>query len=100
MIVKILGDGLQVIILRNAQRWALEKSALFSKLNKIIIEKILDCIKILNYKAGDTILKSGSLGCTKLIIVMEGAIKFKKIFVEKGGIFGDLFFQEENQNKQ
>lgn len=99
MMVKILGDGIQMIILRNAQRWSLEKSSLFSKLNKIIIEKILDSIKIYNYKAGDILIPKSGLGSSKIIIVLEGAVRFKKMVVEKGGIFGDEFFFEENQKK-
>ena len=75
MIVKILGDGLQMIILKNAQRWALEKSLIFSKLNKILIEKILELIKIFNYKSGEILLKKGVL-VSKLVIVMEGAVRF------------------------
>ena len=75
MMVKILGDGIQVIILRNAQRWALEKSSVFSKLNKINLEKIIDCMKIFNYKAGDVLMVKESLGCSKFFVVMEGSIK-------------------------
>lgn len=98
MIVKILGDGLQVIILKNTQRWALEKHSLFSRLNKIYIEKILDCLQIFNYKAGDVISNKTS-ECRKLIIVMEGAIRYKNNIIEKGNVFGDndYFFGEKKK---
>ena len=100
--VKILGDGIQVIILRNTQRWAIQKSNLFSKLTKIQIEKLLDAIKIFNYKAGDVLIKRGTI-CPKLLIIMEGSIKKEndpKSSIGKGGIFGDEFFLDENKTKQ
>jgi cGMP-dependent protein kinase len=97
LIVKILGDGIQVIVLRNAQRWALENSQVFSKLNKIILEKILDCIQIYNYKEGDIIIRKSTFGCQKVLIVMEGVLKANQRLIEKGGIYGDEFFIEENQ---
>ena len=99
LLVKILGDGIQVIILRNAQRWALERSQVFSKLNKIIIEKILDCIQVFNYKAGDVILRKTAIGCQKVLIVMEGCLKANQKLIEKGNLIGDQFFLEENQKK-
>lgn len=100
--VKILGDGIQVIMLRNTQRWAIQKSVLFSKLTKIQIEKILDIIKIKNYKAGDLLIKKGTIGCPKLIIIMEGSIRKEsdqKSIILKGGIFGDEYFLDENKKK-
>lgn len=102
MMVKILGDGIQVIILRNTQRWAIQKSQLFSKLTKIQIEKLLDIIKIFNYKTGDVLIKKGTVGCPKLFIIMEGSVKKEKdskSSIGKGGIFGDEYFLEENKAK-
>ncbi len=102
MMVKILGDGIQVIILRNTQRWAIQKSQLFSKLTKIQIEKLLDSIKIFNYKTGDVLVKKGTVGCPKLLIIMEGSIrkeKDSKSSIGKGGIFGDEYFLDENKTK-
>ena len=102
MMVKILGDGIQVIILRNTQRWALQKSQLFSKLTKIQIERLLDSIKIFNYKTGDVLIKKGTVGCPKVLLILEGSIKKEndsKSSIGKGGIFGDEYFLEENQSK-
>ena len=101
MMVKILGDGIQVIILRNTQRWAIQKSQLFSKLTKIQIEKLLDAIKIFNHKTGDVLIKKGTV-CQKLLIVMEGAIRKEsdhKNSIGKGGIFGDEYYMDENKKK-
>lgn len=99
--VKILGDGIQVIILRNTQRWAIQKSQLFSKLTKIQTEKLLDHIQVFNYKAGDVLVKKGN-HCSKLFIIMEGSIRFEqnqRSTISKGGIFGDEYFLEENKKK-
>lgn len=101
MMLKILGDGIQVIILRNTQRWAIQKSEIFSNLTKIQVEKVLDRIKLHNYKAKDLLVKEGTVGCPKLFIVMDGIIKGEKgEKIEKGGIFGDSYFLEENRQKK
>ena len=100
MMLKILGDGIQVIILRNTQRWAIQKSEIFCNLTKIQVEKVLDHIKLQNYKTKDLLVKGGSVGSPKLFIVMDGTIKGGKgEKIEKGGIFGDYYFLEENRQK-
>ncbi len=100
MMLKILGDGIQVIILRNTQRWAIQKSEIFSKLTTIQIEKMLDQIKLHNYKAKDLLIKAGTVGCLKIFIVIEGMIRGEKgEKIEKGGMFGDIYCLEENHEK-
>jgi len=79
-LTRILGDQVQVITFRNLQKWAFEKNALFSKLTKIQIEKIIDAMKISNYKAGDIIYHKGSLCNQKIIIIIEGSIKKVLLF--------------------
>ena len=78
-LTKILGDQVQVITFRNLQKWAFEKNAILSKLLKTQIEKVLDVMKISNYKAGDVILKKGSAANQKIIVIVEGALK--KVFI-------------------
>lgn len=80
-LTKILGDQVQVITFRNLQKWAFEKNPILSKLLKTQIEKVLDVMKISNYKAGDVILKKGSAANQKIIVIVEGALK-KVIFAD------------------
>ena len=64
-----------MITFRNQQKWALEKSPILSKLTKAQIEKVVDVMKILNYKAGDTIYGKGTPCHQKIVVVIEGALK-------------------------
>lgn len=102
ILTKILGDQVQIITFRNLQKWALERNALLSQLTKIQIEKIVEAMKISNYKAGDLVAKKGSLCSAKLIICIEGSIKKGKAgsnFIKKGDLFGDEFIKKENRSK-
>ena len=74
-LTKILGDSIQVIAYRNQQKWAIEKSPLLCNLTKIQIEKILDAMKISSFKAGDIVMKKGSVCSLKIVAVIEGALK-------------------------
>lgn len=101
-LTKILGDQVQVITFRNLQKWAFEKNAILSKLLKTQIEKVLDVMKISNYKAGDVILKKGSAANQKIIVIVEGALK--KVFInmeqnegEKLTIFTFIFLIKYNK---
>lgn len=101
-LTRILGDQVQVITFRNLQKWAFEKNNLFSKLTKIQIEKIIDAMKISNYKAGDPIYHKGSLCNQKIIIIIEGSIKkakFGTVMCRKGEAFGDEYLLEANKTK-
>ena len=69
---------MQVITFKSQQKSALEKSSILSKLTKAQIEKIVDSMRIINYKAGDVICAKGSLIQQKIITVIEGALK--KVF--------------------
>lgn len=74
-LTNILGDHIQVITFRNQQKWALEKSPILKNLTKIQVEKILDAMKIVHYKAGDVILRKGSPYHQKIVAVIEGNLK-------------------------
>lgn len=50
-----------------------------SKLTKGQIEKVLDAMKIISSKAGDTILKKGTSANQKIVVIIEGSLK-KVIF--------------------
>jgi len=90
-LTKILGDQVQVITFRNLQKWAFEKNAILSKLLKTQIEKVLDVMKISNFKAGDVILKKGSAANQKIIVIVEGALKKVLIFFNFNDLFNFLF---------
>jgi cGMP-dependent protein kinase len=74
-LTKILGDQVQIITFRNVQKWAFEKNPLLSQLSKIAIEKIVEGMKISNYKNSDVIIKKGASCSSKLIVIIEGSIK-------------------------
>jgi cGMP-dependent protein kinase len=74
-LTKILGDQVQIITFRNVQKWAFEKNPLLSQLSKIMIEKIVEGMKISNYKGGDIVFKKGAACNSKLIVIIEGSIK-------------------------
>lgn len=100
-LTKILGDQVQIITFRNVQKWAFEKNPLLSQLSKIMIEKIVEAMKISNYKNGDVIVKKGSPCNSKLIVVIEGGIKKKSGagLAKKGELWGDEFLKKENKSK-
>ncbi len=66
---------MQVITFRNLQKWAFDKNPILSKLLKNQIEKVLDVMKISNYKASDVVFKKGSSSTQKIIVVVEGSLK-------------------------
>lgn len=92
-LTKVLGDQVQVITFRNLQKWAIEKDEMLSQLTKIQIEKTVDHMKISNYKAGSVIFAKGTPCNTKIVIVIEGALKkVIKLF--------RLCFTSKNRQKQ
>jgi len=102
-LTKLLGDQVQIITFRNIQKWAFEKNNLLNKLTKIQIEKLLDNSKYLNKKSGDTVWVKGDVYSSKLIIVIEGALKkskFSTVVGKKGEIYGEEFLLEANRDKK
>lgn len=101
---QILGDQLQVIAFRNIQRWAIEKSKHLSQLTKYQSEKMLDSMKICNFKIGDIVLKKGTEEKIKKIFIMiEGVIKGAKNgkqYATKYELWGEDFLFLENANKK
>ena len=73
-LTKIMGE-LQAITFKNLQKWAFEKNNLLNKLTKIQIERVIDCMKITNKKAGDVCCPKGSLCSQKIFIIIEGTLK-------------------------
>ena len=74
-LTKIVGDQVQTITFKNLQKWAFEKNNLLSKLTKVQIERIIDCMLITNKKAGDVCCTKGTLCNSKLLVIIEGTLK-------------------------
>lgn len=73
---EILGANLQDVIYGNSDRWALQKSAIFSRLSGINLERLLQSgIERRNVEAGEVILQKGK-HCSKLVICNEGQLEY------------------------
>lgn len=98
-VTKVLGDQIHVITFKNIQKWALEKNILLSKLTKSQIDKIVDNMKIINYKGGDTLFNRQT-PCNKLVMVVEGTLKKSRIgtiVATKGLVYGEEYLVENNR---
>lgn len=82
-LTEILGDKVQVITFRNIQRWAFEKSELLSKFTSLQQMKIIESMKIDNYKKGQTIIRKGET-INNLFIVIEGNLKIVDFVLTEG----------------
>jgi len=95
-LTKVLGDQVQVITFKNIQKWAIDKDEVLNKLTKIQIEKIIDNMKISNYKASDVIFTKGSACAQKIVIVIEGSLKKTKndqVVARKNEVYGSEFIK-------
>lgn len=73
---EILGKNLQDVIYGNSDRWALQKSAIFSRLSGINLERLLQsAIERRNVEAGEVILQKGKT-CSKIIVVNDGELEY------------------------
>ena len=91
---EILGKNMQDVIYGNSDRWAIERSKLFSRLSKINQEKLLQsAIERRNVEEGEILVQRGKL-VGKVIIVNEGELEYCVNIGEKyakGSIFGEQF---------
>lgn len=71
----MLGDQVQIITFKNIQKWALDKDLVLNQLTKLQTEKLVDNMKVTNYKAGSVIYARGSSCAQKIIIIIEGGLK-------------------------
>ena len=74
-LTQILGIQFKTIMYKNLERWALQRNKLFSNLTKVQVEKTIDAMRIVHYKAGDVFFNKGALGGQRIIVVIEGEIK-------------------------
>lgn len=91
-----------MVTFRNLQKWSFEKNSILSKLSKAQIEKVLDAMKIINCKAGDTILKRGTAANQKILVIIEGSFKKAKsgvMIASKGATWGEEFMLDHNKQK-
>ncbi|KRX03427.1 Protein kinase-like domain [Pseudocohnilembus persalinus] len=101
-LTKILGDQVHAVTFRNLQKWAFEKNNLLTKLNKAQIDKVLDVMKISSYKAGDIIMKKGTIANQKIVVIIEGSLKKAKSGItvaSKAQAWGEEFLLENQKAK-
>ena len=92
---RLMGDKIYEVTFKNFIRWAFDNNNLLQKLNKTQTEKLIDNMKISNYKANETIFRRGVVGFQKIVVVIEGQLKNVKngsIVAGKGQCFGEEFF--------
>jgi signal-transduction protein with cAMP-binding, CBS, and nucleotidyltransferase domain len=63
-----------MITYKNIMRWSFEKNPSLSKLSGLQIERVMEGLKMKNYKKGDKIFSKGD-SCTVFLIVLEGKIE-------------------------
>ncbi|EGR28852.1 protein kinase domain protein [Ichthyophthirius multifiliis] len=101
-LTKVLGDQVHAVTFRNLQKWAFDKNVHLQKLNKAQIDKVLDVMKISSYKAGDVIMKKGTVANQKIVVIIEGSLKKAKsgmIVASKAQAWGEEYMLESNKNK-
>ncbi|CAD8211860.1 unnamed protein product [Paramecium pentaurelia] len=101
-LTKLLGDQIHIVTFRNLLKWAFEKNALLQKLTKTQIDKSINQLKLILYKAGDIIMKKGTSVQQKIIVVVEGCVKKNKsgiVIATKGQVWGEEYFLIMNKNK-
>lgn len=101
-LTKLLGDQIHLVTFRNIFKWAFEKNALLQRLTKSQIEKCMDLLKLVMYRAGDVVLKKGTPAQQKLLVIVEGLVKKNKsgiVVATKGQIWGEEYFLTSNKNK-
>ena len=98
---QILGEKLQVIVFRNLQKWALEKSKYLSKLNSLQIEKIIQCMNITTFENEQIVFQKGQQTNPKMVIVLEGYLKkqkTKETICGKGKIVGEDYLTARSKD--
>lgn len=89
---QILGEKLQVIVYRNLQKWAIEKSKYLSKLNSLQMEKLIQCMTITTFENEQIIFTKGQQATPKMVIILDGYLKkqkTKETICGKGKIVGE-----------
>lgn len=101
-LLSVLGDKVANIARSNLQRWAFQKHPVLSKLTQIQIEKLIDNMKVTDFKAGGTVFrKGGSQNC--FVIILGTPLYFKEkqndIYADRGTIVGDKEMLEGKSSK-
>ena len=79
-LTKIFGDKIQIIIYRNIQRWAFDKSEILKNLLLIQREKIIESMKLKNFKKGEIIFEKIEK-VNKIVFILEGSLIKKKVIL-------------------
>jgi cGMP-dependent protein kinase len=96
-LISMVGDQYKDILYLNIIKMAFLKSNIFGKFNPKLIEIAYECFKVKNYLKGDTVLRSGHVMCSKIIIILEGSLINEKInqTIAKRG---EILFENEVLN--
>ena len=96
-----MGDQIQMIVFKNLQKWAIEKSKNLSKLRSLQIEKVIEIMEIVHYKSEEIIFKKGPQERPLMVICLEGQIKkqkTKEVLCGKGKIVGEDYLTKKGKD--
>ena len=96
-LVNMASDSYKDILYLNIIKMAFSKSNIFGKFNPKLIENAYECFKVKNYLKGDTVLRSGYVMCSRIIIILEGSLINEKIN-QTVGKRGEILFETEVLN--
>ena len=102
-LTKVLGDQVQIITFKNVQKWAIEKDLVLNQLTKLQTEKLVDNMKVTNYKTGNVIYAKGSPCAQKVVILIEGNLKMSKsgqLVAKKGETYGSEYLRDGSNEKK
>lgn len=87
------GDRYKDVLFLNFIKMSFQQSKFFTKINMKLLENAYECFAVYNFKAGETVIKTGYPLASKVIIVIEGNIINKKInqAIAKRG---DILFED------
>jgi len=97
------GDRYKDILYLNIIKMAFSKSSAFGKFNPKLIENAYECFKVKNYLKGETVLRSGYVLSSKIIIVLEGSLindKINQTICKRGEIFSEKEVLNNNYNEK
>lgn len=96
-LIRILGAQIQDIILCNYGRWGFQNNKSLNSLSNLQIEKVLNIMKLVKVKKGETILCSGER-YKDILVVVDVQLKVGELLVSKGTIWGEKYLFRENKN--
>lgn len=87
----MLGKSLPLIILRNEAKNAIKAAKIFDRLSEEYVERIIDCFKLKNVKAGELIIRKDDECRNLIFFVAEGQYMISDSS-KRGRIYGEGSF--------